>query len=104
MQRCGCGLELLNSRQALAPDSVKRDSCVHITQTVLRDFAELAGGDHFVHVNSGDALAFRGFDSECFAVKIEIKTPRGAVASAHVVKCKLLSEVAMWFGLITIAQ
>jgi len=83
---------------------VEEDGGFDIAKTVFSDFAVAAFGNHRVHVAASDALCFRGFDAESFAVEIEIKATSCTIAPTNVVEGELFGKVAVRFGLKTVAE
>src|SRR5690349_2574916 len=95
---------LLDPGQALLPDSVEQHGGFDIAQTIFGDLPKASLRQKAVDVPAGDPLALGRFDPEGFAIEIQIEPPRGAVAATHAVEGQLLGQVAMRFGLVTIAQ
>ena len=95
---------LADAGEAVAPDLIKEDSGFDVAEAVFGNFTMAAFGEHRVDVSTSHAVCFGGFDTESFAVEIEIETARRAVASADAVEGELFGEVAVWFGLVTVTE
>ena len=77
---------------------------MNIPHAILRDLAPLPLLHHPADIHAGDAVAFGGLDAKRLAIKIEVKAPRRAVASADIIKGQLLQQIAMRFRLITVTE
>lgn len=95
---------LTDPGEAVAPDLVKEDGGFDVTKAIFGDFALAAFGNHRVHVTASDALCFWGFDTESFAVEIEVESAGCAFASADVVEGELFGEITVGFGLESVAE
>ena len=83
---------------------VQQDRSFYIAKAVFGDFAVATLGEHGVDVAASDALCFGGFDAEGFAIEVEVESAGCAFAAADVVESELLGEVAVGFGLETVAE
>lgn len=92
------------SGQPFLPDFIKFHGGAHVPQAVFGYVTEFAFGHEMVHVHAGDAVTFGRLDAEGFAVKIQVKPPRRAVAPAYAVKCQLFSKVAMRLSRVTVTE
>src|SRR4026207_567999 len=93
-----------DAREPFLPQVIQLHCGNHITKAILGDFAETTLFQQAPHVHAGDSMAFRRFDAERFAIKVQIEPARRAITSAHAVKSQLLRQVAMRFSRVTIAQ
>src|SRR5687767_12848857 len=92
------------SRQTFLPHAIQQHRRMHIPETIFRDLAELSRSHEPVHIHAGDALGFRRFDSERFAVEIQVEALGRAVASAYGIKSELLGEVTVRLGLVPVPK
>src|SRR5262245_57041309 len=95
---------LSDSPETFLPHLIQRKGSPDIPQAVFRNLAILACCFEIVHVKAGDAVGFRRFETECLAIEIQVKSASGAIAAAHAIKAKLLGDVAVRLGLITVSQ
>lgn len=95
---------LLDARQAFFPDLEKKHGGLDIPQAVFGDIAKAFLADEFGDIHSGDALAFWRLEAEGLAVEIEVEFAGGSFAAADAVEGQLFSEIAVGFGLESIAE
>src|SRR5688572_29871951 len=76
----------------------------HVPQTILSDLAIPPLAHQSFNVHSRNAMAFRRLDAKGFAVKIQVKLASGSLTSADAVEGQLLGQIAVWIGLVTVAQ
>src|SRR6185295_7169605 len=59
---------------------------------------------HLIHAEARDAKTLGRLEAECLAVKIQVEPARCSLPAADTVKRKLFGQIAVRFGLKTVAQ
>src|SRR4051812_37326527 len=96
-------IRLFDAAQPLAPEMVELNSGLHVPKAILSDIPRASFGNELLHIIAGNAMAFRRFYSEGFAIKIQVESPCSPI-SATIIKSELFGQITMRLGGVTIPE